>query len=253
MPASSMPHVRVQRVYPSADALPENLLRFYVQFSGPVARGEVYRHVTLRDDTTETLVDLPFLEIAEELWDRTGTRLTLLIDPGRIKSELRPRVEAGPVFRADHRYTLSIDRECNDTEGRPLARSFEKRFRIVAADTTQPDPSKWTLSSPRSGTTEALEVRFPDPLDHALLQHMIEVLGPDEQPIDGSIEVQNHESRWRFRPARPWTRGDHHLRIDTELEDRVGNNIRGLFEVDVFGVAQRKLERKTVRLPLVLR
>lgn len=253
MPASSAPLVRVQQIYPTASELPENLLRFYVHFSGRVARGEVYRNVTLRDDTAGTLVELPFLEIAEELWNPSGTRLTLLIDPGRIKSKLRPRIESGPVFRAQHSYTLKIDGKCMDAEGRPLAHSYVKRFRIGAVDTTQPDPNRWTVSQPQAGTIHELEVRFPEPLDHALLQHMIEVIGPQGQRVSGTVEVLDHETRWRFRPTQSWARGDHYLRIDTELEDRVGNSIRSPFEVDVFGVTRRKLEKRTVRLALTLR
>ena len=58
--------VSVVALYPSSDRLPENTLRFYVQFSGPVARGDVYRHLrVVRDDGTE--VPEPFLEVAEEL------------------------------------------------------------------------------------------------------------------------------------------------------------------------------------------
>ncbi len=39
----------VTEVYPSAAVLPENLLRFYIQFSAPMSRGEAYRRIKLLD------------------------------------------------------------------------------------------------------------------------------------------------------------------------------------------------------------
>ncbi len=45
-------------------------------------------------------LDVPFLEVGEELWDPTGTRLTLLLDPGRIKRGLKPREDLGPILEA---------------------------------------------------------------------------------------------------------------------------------------------------------
>ncbi len=41
------PETRVEAVYPSSDELPENLLRFYIQFSAPMRQGESYRFVHL--------------------------------------------------------------------------------------------------------------------------------------------------------------------------------------------------------------
>ena len=65
----------VTAVYPSAQVLPENLLRFYIHFSAPMSRGEAYRHVRLLDAAGKA-VDLPFLELDQELWDPDGKRFT---------------------------------------------------------------------------------------------------------------------------------------------------------------------------------
>ncbi len=81
-----LPHRRatvVAAVYPSAQVLPENLLRFYIQFSAPMSRGEAYRHIHLLDAVGKPVPD-PFLELDEELWSGDGCRFTLLFDPGRI-------------------------------------------------------------------------------------------------------------------------------------------------------------------------
>src|SRR4030095_8926491 len=98
----------VSQVYPSAELLPENLLKFYVHFSAPMSRGHAYKHTHLRDENGKE-IEVPFLELDEELWDPTMTRLTLFIDPGRIKRGVRPLEEVGPALEAGKRYNLVVD------------------------------------------------------------------------------------------------------------------------------------------------
>ena len=62
----------VAAVYPSADVLPENLLKFYIHFSAPMSRGEAYQRIHLMHEGSE--VKDPFLELGEELWDVDQTR-----------------------------------------------------------------------------------------------------------------------------------------------------------------------------------
>src|ERR1043166_1557134 len=98
---------RIAAIYPSAAEVPENLLKFYLLFSAPMSRGHIYEHIRLQDDSGK-IVELPFLEINEELWDPSMTRLTLFLDPGRIKRGVKPLEEVGPALEAGHSYTLSI-------------------------------------------------------------------------------------------------------------------------------------------------
>ena len=73
-----------------------------------MSRGEVYRRVRLVGEQGD--VDLPFLELGEELWDPEGRRLTLLFDPGRIKRGLKPREDAGQILQPGKRYALPNSR-----------------------------------------------------------------------------------------------------------------------------------------------
>ncbi|MEE8257232.1 MAG: hypothetical protein V3R60_05015, partial [Acidobacteriota bacterium] len=109
----TIPTTVVEQVYPTRDRLPENQLKFYLHFSAPMSRGEAYRRVFLLDDEGRP-VELPFLELDEELWDVEGKRLTLLFDPGRVKRDLKPNREVGPPLRQDRDYTLVIDRRWLD-------------------------------------------------------------------------------------------------------------------------------------------
>lgn len=222
----------VEHVYPSAQVVPENLLKFYLHFSRPMSRGEAYRHVQLFDAHGD-LVEDPFLELGEELWNGAGTRFTLFFDPGRIKRGLKPREEVGPVLEEGQYYTLVVSADWPDAEGRRLAREHRQSFRVAGPDDEQPNPQNWRLAAPAAGTRQPLEVRFPEPLDHAMLVRVLNVVDAAGQSIAGEIEVADNETRWRFTPARPWREGDYRLVIDTALEDMAGNSIRKPFEVDV--------------------
>ena len=143
---SLTPATVVTHIYPTADVLPENLLKFYVHFSAPMSRGHIYDYIRLLGADGKQ-VELPFLEIDEELWDDTMTRLTLFIDPGRIKRGVLPLENVGPALEAGKRYSLVIDSAWQDGAGKPLKESFQKLFLVGAPDREPPDPAKWKRSS----------------------------------------------------------------------------------------------------------
>jgi len=241
------PATSVSGVFPGGDALPENLLRFYVHFSAPMSRGEVYRRVRLlREDGRP--VDLPFLELPEELWNLEGTRVTLLFDPGRIKHGLKPREDSGPALEAGRRYVLVVDPAWPDAAGRALTAEFRKPFAVVAADETQPDPKTWTIRAPRAGSVEPLVVEFPEPLDSAMLQRCLAVPG-----VAGRVAVGPGETRWSLTPAAAWREGAHELKVDADLEDRAGNSIARPFEVDVFQKIDPAVVPRILKLPFEVR
>lgn len=237
----------VTRVYPSARVLPENLLKFYLHFSAPMTRGEAYGHVRLLDERGKA-IDLPFLDLGEELWDPSGTRLTMLLDPGRIKRGLRPREEAGPILVAGKAYTLVIDRNWPDAEGNPLRSEVRKAFQAGREDDVPVDPAKWMLNPPRAGTSDPLVITFPEPLDHALLQHTISVISPTGSQFPGRVEVDRDETRWRFTPQARWSSGDYQLKIHTILEDLAGNSVGRPFEVDAFKPIPQRVESESVSI-----
>jgi hypothetical protein len=221
----------VTAVYPSGDELPENLLKFYVCFSASMSRGDSYKHIELLDEQG-VRIDLPFVELAEELWDADQRRMTLLLDPGRIKRGLKPNKEVGPPLVAGRSYTLLIKADWPDAERRPLRREFRKRFRVSSFDATSPNLASWRIENPRSGSTSSLAIRFPEPIDYALLQNCLVASGPDGNEVTGEIKISNNETLWQFTPKVPWTVGRHVILVDTRLEDLAGNSIQRPFEVD---------------------
>jgi len=240
---------KVVAIYPSAATLPENQLRFYIHFSAPMSEGEAYRHVKLvRDDGRE--ITRAFLEIGEELWDGTGTRLTLLFDPGRVKQGLKPREEFGPVLEAGRGYRLIVDSKWHDTSRQPLAGGFEKAFQAGPMIEAAVDAKRWQIATPRAGSRDALSVLFPQALDRALLSRMIGVVDSRGKGVEGEITVSDQERRWDFQPAAAWKAGKYELVVDTALEDSAGNNLARPFEVDVFEQVDKSAAPEYVRLPI---
>jgi hypothetical protein len=241
---------KVAAVYPSAATLPENQLRFYLHFSAPMSRGEVYQRVRLLDEKGKAL-EFPFLEIGEELWDASGTRLTLLVDPGRIKRGLRGREEEGPVLEAGKKYTLSIDKRWRDAAGQPLAANFEKRFTAGPPMEKALDTADWKIEPPPPGTKKPLVVRFPAPLDHALLQRMIDVVSGGK-PVAGQITIGDEEKTWQFTPDAAWRAGQYELAINKALEDLVGNRIGVPFELDQTRPVEQQIKVEIHRVAFVI-
>jgi hypothetical protein len=246
------PATVVAQIYPSAGTVPENLLKFYVHFSASMSGGHIYEHIHLLNDAGHP-VELPFLEIDEELWNPDMTRLTLFIDPGRIKRGVQPLEEIGPSLESGKSYTLVIDKEWRDSAGISLKSDFRKRFQVAPPDREPPNPAHWKVLPPKAGTIIPLAVVFPEPMDHALAQRMIQVSLASGERMKGNVALEDEERRWSFVPAETWRPGQYQLAIQTTIEDLAGNNIGKPFEVDVFDGIQRRLTNSTAAVSFEVR
>ena len=233
LPASPTPtpKTRIIGVYPSGNRIPENLLKWYLEFSAPMSVGEAYRRVRLLD-AREREVPKAFLVVDEELWDGERRRLTLLFDPGRVKRGIRSNLEMGAPLVAGQRYTLEIDRDWVDGRGAPLVAGYQREFTAIPADRKAPDPARWRIVPPPGGTRGALAVSFTEPLDHVLASELIEVVDPSGRRVPGSGRLRGDDAAWQFEPAEAWAGGSYRLLIGPELEDLAGNNPRGVFDRD---------------------
>ena len=243
----------VAHVYPSASKLPENLLRFYLHFSAPMSRGFAHKNVRLLDSKGQA-VELPFLELDEELWDASGQRLTLLIDPGRIKRGVKPLEDLGPALVAGGKCTLVIDRGWQDAAGRPLAKEYRKVFQVEPPLREAIDPAKWVVKAPSTGTLDPLVVQVPRPLDRALFENKLTVTSNSR--ITGRISISDDERRWELHPEKPWELGLYQVVVDGVLEDVAGNRIGRPFEVEDFQLleqADKQSQPKRVMIPFTIR
>jgi hypothetical protein len=239
---------RVTGIYPSADRLPENLLRFYIYFSRPMSRGEAYTHIRLVEANGKP-VEAAFLELGEELWDKSLTRFTLLCDPGRVKRGLKPREELGSVLVDGKTYTLIVDEAWRDGAGHPLAASAKKTFRATAPVESPIDPGQWHLTAPAGDSREPVTLAFDRPLDRALVERLFSVIDGKGSAVTGQVELDEHELGWRFTPEQNWSAGDYQVVVPTVLEDCSGNRIGRAFEVDEFPTVQKSITTESISLP----
>jgi hypothetical protein len=237
----------VTQVFPTADRLPENQLKFYIHFSAPMSRGDSYKRIKLLDEKGKAL-DLPFLDLDQELWDSSAQRLTVFCDPGRIKRGLKPREEFGPVLEEGKSYTLVIERDLEDANGNRLKEAFKKTFKALAPDDKQPDPKTWKVQAPTAGTRTPLVVTLPKSMDNALLERLLWVTDDHGRKPAGTVAVTEKETVWQFTPEKAWEAGTYQLVADTRLEDLAGNSIARPFEVDVFHPVQREVKSETVKV-----
>jgi len=244
----AVPATVVERIFPSADVLPENQLKFYIHFSSSMSKGESAKRIHLLDSANREIA-LPFLEIDEELWDRDQKRLTLLFDPGRVKREVLPNREVGPPLKAGGRYTLVVDKEWKDANGVPLKEGYRKSFTAGPAERSAIDPKVWQLLPPAPDSMGPLIVDFPRPLDAALLLRFIDVADARGALVRGKVTLDMQERRWLFTPEQPWNRGKYSLEILTTLEDLAGNKIGRPFDVDRFDQVQSTITSDSYSLP----
>jgi hypothetical protein len=240
----------VTHIYPSAAELPENVLRFYIEFNQPMPRGDSYRYVRLVSENGKA-DPLPFVELDQELWNADQTRLTLLIDPGRIKKEVKPRIDLGPVFRQGKQYTLVVSGKWPTLDGGTLGKDVSKIITATAPQSTGIEPKDWKVIPPIN-TDASLRVSFGYPLDYVILSRTLTVIGSDGQPVAGSAEPTDAEKGWRFQPTGRWLPGGYLLRVDTGLEDVSGNAVSRPFEVDLSRPPPKETKARHVDLPFTV-
>lgn len=219
----------VTEIYPSGAFLPENTLRFYVHFAVPMRPGVAFDHIRLRD-AEGNIDDAAFMRFKQELWNEDRTRLTVLMDPGRIKRKVATNIELGPALLAGREYTLSVDAGWASADGRSVLPAFEKRFTVIEPLRDLPDVALWEVSTPCIGTKDPLKIAFDRPFDRHLLSTTMRVTDRDDAVIEGAVEITNSERQWTFIPDDAWHNNGAQVVVTAELEDVAANNFRDLLD-----------------------
>jgi hypothetical protein len=230
--ASGVPTTSVVAIYPTGPAVPLNLLRLYLHFSSPMSEGRAATAVSARRAEDGRRLEHVFLD-GPELWDPGRRRLTLLLDPGRIKRGLAPNQEAGYPLAHDVPIIVHVDTSLRDAAGRPLSSPAERRFDVGAALRARVDPQRWRLAAPAAASTAPLVLSFDRALDHGLLLHCLSVRDEVGAPVPGRAVILPGETAWRFEPVEPWRGGAYAVAIDSRLEDVAGNSIARVFDRDL--------------------
>lgn len=246
-PVGDIVSAAVTEVYPSGDVLPENTLRFYIHFSVPMRPHVAFDYIRL-SDASGNVDDAAFMRFSQELWNEDRTRLTVLIDPGRIKRNVATNVELGPALLAGNEYTLSIEGGWPSADGTSVLPGFSKRFSVVEPLRNLPDLELWNVASPCLGEKEPLTVTFDRPFDRHLLSQDIRVTAEDGRAIDGSIDIGDGEQSWSFTPNEIWSQEKIQIVVSPELEDVAANNFRDLLD----HVAGEGTKVRSISLPIEL-
>jgi hypothetical protein len=239
---------QVLEIRPSAGVVPRNLLRLYVRFSAPMSEGYAAEHVRLLDDDGVPLAGA-LLATEHELWDPDRRRVTVLLDPARIKRGLVGHREAGYPLRTGSSFRVVIDDGYRDARRAPLRTGAERRYEVGDDERRHVAPEDWTLTVPPTQTLEPFVVAFERPLDHGLLTRCLRVVGPDGRAVDGRVELGPEERSWQLSPAEAWATGTHELVVDPVLEDLAGNSVSRVFDRDRARAEDEPREVRPIAVP----
>jgi hypothetical protein len=242
----------IRAVYPTADTLPENVLKIHISFTKPMQEGESLKNILLIKNKSDTLRSV-FLDLEPELWNNEKTELTLWLDPGRIKRDLQPNKKMGPPLREGEQYELIIGHDWQSADGLTLRYPYQKKFVVGPRDDQSPDPSRWTINSPAPGSQDALAISFHESLDYALLANTIRVIDDSGLVVKKTVtSISNNEREFIFFPSLAWKPGSYTVEIESRLEDLAGNNPERLFDTDLT-LPKKTAEQKVFKRTFVIR
>ena len=220
----------VKKVFPTANRLPANHLKFYIQFSSPMREGRyVFEQIKLFDANGKEVRN-PWRR--QELWNADATQLTLWIHPGRVKTGVNLREDEGPVLISNKAYSLRIGAGLKGLDGQPLD-PYRKVFSTLPEDIRRPLPVEWNIGTVRVDSRELLRVKFGETLDAALAKRSLHLYGPDGKAVLGRTRLEHDQSVWEFTPRKPWLNGKHRILVAEDLEDLAGNTPKRLFDTDL--------------------
>jgi hypothetical protein len=246
-PASTV----VTHIYPTAATLPVNALRFYIHFSAPMSEGLADTGIELCDAGSGQVLPGAILPMEPELWDQRRTRLTLLLDPGRIKRGLIPHAEAGYPLAPGRSVALVVRRAFLDANGAPLAAGSERRYTVGPAIRRRLEPRNWRIEAVYAATRLPARANFDRPVDHALGLRCLTVVDAAGQPVRGQSSLGAEERSWAFTPASAWNAAPYMLLVAPELEDSAGNSVTRVFDRDLTNPDHCPRPAEPVRLSLV--
>ncbi|MEL7547827.1 MAG: hypothetical protein AAGJ84_14325 [Pseudomonadota bacterium] len=209
-------------LFPSGAMLPENLLRVYIYFPRRMGTNFDSSDIMLTDASGDEVTDV-FLPMRFELWSPDRQRLTLLLDPGRVKTGLVAHDALGRALVSGETYTLTIPDDLADSDGCGLGNTVSFSFAVAAPDREPPSPGDWQFEPPAAASKSALRIDLGSPHDHLSMAYRIRVITADGEAVPGEIAITQDESVWEFAPRQVWEPSEYRIVIDPRLEDLAGN------------------------------
>ena len=222
---------KVVKIYPTADVLPANHLRFYIYFDRPMRGGkDLFKHLAILDEKGKEIEE-PWL--VDEIWDEENNCLILFIHPGRIKWGVELRELMGPVLFDKRSYSLIVRGAWTDLEGNKIGKDTIKKFSTTPEDRVRIDLTDWKLTPPAAGTRNAVALTMAKSVDYRSLQTGLTVMNAKGQVFAGVIAIGKDERSWSFTPTQPWQPGPYNVRVSPDLEDVAGNTPSRPFDMNL--------------------
>jgi hypothetical protein len=222
MRIQTIPEIPI-RIFPEAKVLPANTLRFYIYFPRP-AEAHFYRDQLWLLDEEEKVVRDPFLVLPQELWSPDGLRLTVLMEPGRIKRGLGADPTHEPALVVGRTYSLAVT---------ALGQTARHTFRVSDPVLEPVDEAQWRLIPPTFGSLEPAAVRFYRVMDAALCENEIGVLTASGEIVQTSVSLAPEGTTAQIIPSHPWSALEHHVVVSERLEDVCGNRLGEALDHDL--------------------
>jgi hypothetical protein len=211
------------RISPEANVLPANTLRFYIHFPRPAEAHFDRDQLWLLDDKDQVVPD-PFLVLSQELWSPDGRRLTVFMEPGRIKRGLGADPTHEPALVVGRTYHLVIT---------ALGQTASHTFRVSSPVLEAVDETRWRVVSPSAGSLDPVVVHLDRVMDAALCEDEIEVLTASGEVAQTSVSLASDGTTAQIIPSHPWNVGEHHLVLSERLEDVCGNRLGEALDHDL--------------------
>jgi hypothetical protein len=211
------------RISPRAKVLPANTLRFYIHFP---RSGEAHfdrDHLWLLNEEEQEVGD-PFLVLPQELWSVDGRRLTVLMEPGRIKRGLGADPSHEPALVVGRTYSLIVT---------ALGQTARHTFCVSDPVLEAVDETLWRLVSPTAGSLDPVVVHFDRVMDVALCQDEIGVMTPSGGVVQTRVSLTSDGTSARIIPSHSWRAGEHRLVVSERLEDVCGNRLGEALDHDL--------------------
>ncbi len=219
---------QVLAIYPTTDSIPLNLTRFYIEFSKPMQEMYILKHIKLTNKKGENITGI-FYENQYELWNENRTKVTLIIDPGRVKTGLLANKLMGRAFDEGIQYTLTVDSLLLDFNDQKLTTSFSKTFVAVKEDSIPPKVELWHYNVPKRKSKQPFIINFNDNIDHISAQTFIRITYKGNI-VEGKISLKRNEQQWFFEPQKNWKKGGYRIEVSNNLEDIATNSMYQVFD-----------------------
>ncbi len=211
------------RISPQAEVLPANTLRFYLHFPRP---GEAHfdRDQLWLLNEEEQVVRDPFLVLSQELWSPDGRRLTVLMEPGRIKRGLGADPAHEPALLVGRTYSFVVT---------VLGQTARHTFQVSDPVLEAVNETYWRIVSPKVGSLDAADLHFDRVMDAALCEDEIGVLTSSGEVVQTCVSLAPDGTAAQLIPSHPWRPGQHRLVVSERLEDVCGNRLGEALDHDL--------------------